>query len=1154
MWGGDYYLYDIKSSGNSVKITSAIEIPVSGKSIINYNLEVDSIAQVFTTPETISGNGSIALPIGINNYAYPKYLNATFTHNAGVISAEESINNFIKESGNIEDRYSIDNDGWIILSNNERATILFNMNNSIEEDLSAIGIIGWKLVDTNYNVITSASNEYNGEIGQINLPISYTVDTSTQGTRFKFISNDEYSINSADIKLTVIQATSFGGFNLSGNFGIPYVTHNNTLSGNGTDSSPLGLLSDSYLIKTSADTLYQSIGQYLSANSLNNLSANWNSVSAKQDIGDYSYNSSVNPTIISYALNSAYINSGLNAYNNSLENSANWNIDSKYNFITNPINAGVIFDISATDNGDNTSAIQYNLNISGYVENAINEKITNVYVFKGSSTIENLPISANGGWVYNLSNSGIINSGTSYQEVVNIGDNVSWVRDLLYWDKLASTIIIPEYNISGNDWITPSKSELINNTYTFSVDTSTQFNNSANNWNDNFNNINSNSANWNNKLDKVSADSLYQPIGNYITNISGLVNEINVNQVSSSSTYEVGINDYIKTKLSTLITGPKIVRSFPLSTTEDRIIKIATVTDEDEDNKWHIDFKIHFKIAQTTISFMHDQFNTQNHFRFIYDDESCDDSWVYNQETGSAGLIRIIRVLENNISNYYLAAYKGNLSEEEIEIIDGHITGALAIFSTDSYALLSTITPMESFYLTHKVRRDNTMSGTGSYYDPFSVKPTQVISTDESIIVNSYSTNGITIHDLSVEKIIYHDNTLSGDGTSANPLKVIGGTSSGNYLYADSLDLLSGNWNNTYNSVSNNSGIWNDKLDKSSADTLYAPIGSYLSSININPILSGSGTILSPLGINESNLVHISGTETIFGGKGFAKGIVAFGQDTLPTNIGDYVAAYVHPTYGPRVLAYNGITYQDLCVGSSWLTPGKFSANFKSNGDVHFGYKINLGKYDAHPTSGALPSDMYYNNLDNTIYYYNGTSWIPWNGSASTNEINHVATGDSLGASDNISLQAGSSTQWSAHACIASPLGDLTCNSATSKLGFLASQVATGNYMIGIYKVEDDFNHSLLAATSVNAIPASPGWISAPVTNIVAKVPSDVLVMLVIFTDANGIALTGKSAANLNFQPYVAGIKTNLGILTEAPVTLTLESESTNRPFIYLTK
>lgn len=109
-----------------------------------------------------------------------------------------------------------------------------------------------------------------------------------------------------------------------------------------------------------------------------------------------------------------------NTYNTVNNNSGNWNIDSKYTFDTNPINAGVVFDIETIDNGNNTSAIQYNLNISGYVENAINEKITNVYVYKGSSTIENLPINASGGWVYNLTNSGIINSGTEYIDTVNI--------------------------------------------------------------------------------------------------------------------------------------------------------------------------------------------------------------------------------------------------------------------------------------------------------------------------------------------------------------------------------------------------------------------------------------------------------------------------------------------------------------------------------------------------------------------------------------------------------------------------------------------------------------------------------------------------------------------------------------------------------------
>ena len=196
---------------------------------------------------------------------------------------------------------------------------------------------------------------------------------------------------------------------------------------------------------------------------------------------------------------------------------------------------------------------------------------------------------------------------------------------------------------------------------------------------------------------------------------------------------------------------------------------------------------------------------------------------------------------------------------------------------------------------------------------------------------------------------------------------------------------------------------------------------------------------------------------------------------------------------------------------------------------------------------------MYYNNLDNTIYYYNGTSWIPWNGSASTNEINHIATGDSLGAKDIIQLQAGSSTQWSAHGAMCSTIGAITPG-ILSEMGFIATQVVSGNYIIAAYKVETNLAHSLICSTGVTAFPSSRGWISTSVLNHVKAIAANDRVYLVVMTDSNGNSMAGASCTNFNIQPYVAGIKTNMGVLTEAPATLTFDSETTSRPFIYMVK
>lgn len=90
--------------------------------------------------------------------------------------------------------------------------------------------------------------------------------------------------------------------------------------------------------------------------------------------------------------------------------------------------------------------------------------------------------------------------------------------------------------------------------------------------------------------------------------------------------------------------------------------------------------------------------------------------------------------------------------------------------------------------------------------------------------------------------------------------------------------------------------------------------------------------------------VHLAGTETMTSGKGFAKGAVFYGQDTLPTGLGSYVAAYVNPTYTiARVLAYNGSAYQPLALGAM-PTAGVFGLNLLADGTATFGYGMSTPK------------------------------------------------------------------------------------------------------------------------------------------------------------------------------------------------------------------
>ena len=91
----------------------------------------------------------------------------------------------------------------------------------------------------------------------------------------------------------------------------------------------------------------------------------------------------------------------------------------------------------------------------------------------------------------------------------------------------------------------------------------------------------------------------------------------------------------------------------------------------------------------------------------------------------------------------------------------------------------------------------------------------------------------------------------------------------------------------------------------------------------------------------DASVVHISGQETILNGKGFSKGALFYGQDTFPTNVGNYVTIYNSTLYGCRVLAYNGTTYQQLNLGAM-PTTNKFALSLLANGNSSIGYNVDL--------------------------------------------------------------------------------------------------------------------------------------------------------------------------------------------------------------------
>lgn len=96
-----------------------------------------------------------------------------------------------------------------------------------------------------------------------------------------------------------------------------------------------------------------------------------------------------------------------------------------------------------------------------YITNYVAGKISNVYKFKGTCAIANLPSNAENGDVWDLSDAGNINEGTTHAARVDIGDNVAWVDDDGgYWDKLASVDAAGKLDVSAfTSWSANTASE-----------------------------------------------------------------------------------------------------------------------------------------------------------------------------------------------------------------------------------------------------------------------------------------------------------------------------------------------------------------------------------------------------------------------------------------------------------------------------------------------------------------------------------------------------------------------------------------------------------------------------------------------------------------------------------------------------------------------
>ena len=151
-------------------------------------------------------------------------------------------------------------------------------------------------------------------------------------------------------------------------------------------------------------------------------------------------------------------------------------------------------------------------------------------------------------------------------------------------------------------------------------------------------------------------------------------------------------------------------------------------------------------------------------------------------------------------------------------------------------------------------------------------------------------------------------------------------------------------------------------------------------------------------------------------------------------------------------------------------------------------------------------------------------------------------------ATQNVSLNAGTSTQWAAHATLITPFNNAILSS-NSKIKISVPQVVSGGYLIlGLYTYSDDPVSGMLIhkrSTEPIDMPDDDSYIEGKLEN-----GSDTnlnvsdLNYLVVFTNSNGCAVKGTAGNNANYKPYTSLISNNLGPLTAAPPDFKIDGET----------
>ena len=134
---------------------------------------------------------------------------------------------------------------------------------------------------------------------------------------------------------------------------------------------------------------------------------------------------------------------------------------------------------------------------------------------------------------------------------------------------------------------------------------------------------------------------------------------------------------------------------------------------------------------------------------------------------------------------------------------------------------------------------------------------------------------------------------------------------------------------------------------------------------------------------DDSTAMHLAGRETATGGKAFSGGIISYGaMEPFPSGVGAYVAAYVSATYGARMLAFDGTSYQPLNAGAM-PTAGRFGLTYNADGTLTAGYGLTTPLLTQQSPSSAydsapLGSELLSNALSWTYAGWTGSWSAGW--------------------------------------------------------------------------------------------------------------------------------------------------------------------------------